>query len=71
MTSDPIATLALGVGTKIMCATHRLIMLFLSVKFLIKFALVVYELSLRLFVTDGQMDGWCNFNMLPEVSSGA
>ena len=30
-----------------MCATHLLIMLYLSVKFLIKFALVVYEISLR------------------------
>ena len=33
MTSDLIATLTLGVGTKIMCAAHLLIMLYLSVKF--------------------------------------
>ena len=33
LTSDLIATLTLGVGTKIMCVKHLLIMFYLSVKF--------------------------------------
>ena len=42
LTSDLIATLTLGVGTKIMCTTYLLIIFYLSVNF-IKFASVVYE----------------------------
>ena len=33
LTSDLIATLTLSIGTKILCVTHLLIMLYLSVKF--------------------------------------
>ena len=33
LTSDLLATLTLGLGTKMMCATHLLIMFYLSVKF--------------------------------------
>ena len=32
LTSDLIVTLTLGVGTQLLCATHRLIMFSLSVK---------------------------------------
>ena len=41
LTSDLIATLTFGQGTKIMSVRHLLIMLYLYVKF-IKFASVVY-----------------------------
>ena len=49
LTFDLIVTLTLGVGTKIMRATHLLIMLYLSVKFhqICFSTIVVYELSLR------------------------
>ena len=33
LTSDLIVTLTLGVGTLLLCATHHLIMFYLSVKF--------------------------------------
>ena len=42
LTSDLIATLTLGIGTLILCTTHLLIVLYLSVSFII-FASVVYE----------------------------
>ena len=33
LTSDLIVTLTLGIGTQFLCATHLLIMFYLSVKF--------------------------------------
>ena len=58
LTSHLIVTLTFGVKTFILCAAHLLIMLYLLCTF-IKFAAVVYELSLR-FVTDGRTDGRTN-----------
>ena len=57
LTSDLIATLTLGVVTLAMCATHILIMHYLSVKFhQICFSSLLAIAETR-FVTDGQMDG--------------
>ena len=59
-----------------MCATHLLIMLYLSVKFhQICFSSLLDSAEAR-FVTDGRTedgrtDGRCDFNMPPEVPSGA
>ena len=54
-----------------MCATHLLIMLYLSVKFhQICFSSLGDTAETRLVTdrrTDGQTDGQCDFNMPPEV----
>ena len=71
LTSDLIATLTLGVGTKIMWPTHLLIMLYLSVKFnricFSSLGATIYETR---FVMGGWTDEWCDFNMPPKVPSG-
>ena len=68
LTSDPNVDLTLGMETSILHATNRPVMLYLSS--FIKFDPVVcFKVSLKQAML--QTEEWCDFNMPPEVPSGA
>ena len=53
-----------------MCATHLLIMLYLSVKFHQICFSSLGDIAETRFVTDGLTDGWFDFNMPPKFLRG-